>query len=55
MRIVPQFGSKKDILARNARLLDGVADSRLGPVYTSSVDVAVASLQRNGDSPSSVD
>jgi hypothetical protein len=43
--VVPQLCCKEDLLARNARLLDGFANGLFGAVYESCVNVPVAGLQ----------
>lgn len=32
VRVVPELGRKEDLLTRNARFLDGIANSWFGPV-----------------------
>lgn len=49
VRIVPQFRSDKDLSSRHTRLLDGSTDCRLGAVYSSSVNVPIACLERSDD------
>jgi hypothetical protein len=48
VRVVPELGRDEQLLARNARLLDGITDSSLGTVDSCSVDMSVASLDSRG-------
>jgi hypothetical protein len=43
--VVPQLRCKEDLLARDARLLDGFANGLFGAVHESCVNVPVSSLQ----------
>jgi hypothetical protein len=43
--VVPQLRCKEDLLARNARLLDGFANGLFGAVHESCVNMPVAGFQ----------
>jgi hypothetical protein len=50
VRVVPKLGGDEKLLARNTRLLDGIADSGLSTVDACRVYVSIASLDSGGNS-----
>jgi hypothetical protein len=48
VRVVPELGGEEELLARDAGLLDGIADGGFGAVDACGVDVAVAGFQCDG-------
>jgi len=54
VRVVPELCGYEELFARDARLLDGIANGGFGAVDARGVDVAITSLQCDCDSSTSM-